>query len=315
MIARIFKPTFNIRRSLVVLGAVVSGLVFPAVSTATTYQVTTAPIHKGKHGFMLSLDFRQGIPTGYGGRYPNSIAGILVKRSDGGNASENDTYAFSGTKKYPVRFNGNLSSATMKGTFANGRGSANLTFHATGKATHITVPKGCRTDIPGIRKGTRRTGTLSGSYTLHADKLGTITQKGFKKATIQTVFWTCNPKMQYEVQTAAGVPYVNVFMGPSGKVTEQIEQSSTSINQGWAFTHSFSVRGLPGSDYSLNKAKLNSATVKGTGGITGTAKYSSKHSSSHQTRGTISGSLAVTLASIGKVTAFKNGRPAQQRHL
>ena len=102
-------------------------------------------------------------------------------------------------------------------------------------------------------------------------------------------------------------------MGPSGKVTEQIEQSSTSINQGWAFTHTFSVRGLPGSDYSLNKAKLNSATVKGTGGITGRAKYSSK-SRAPPDRGTISGSLAVTLASIGKVTPFPNGRPAKQSH-
>lgn len=310
MIVRIFRPAFTVRRSLVVLGAVVGGLVFPAISTATPYQITTSPIHKGSKGFMLSLNFRE-IPTGYGARYI-SLAGILAKTS--GNASENDTYAFSATKKYPVKFTGNLSSATINATFANGRGSAKLTWHATGKLTHITVPKGCKSDIAGVHRGRRRTGTLSGSFTLHADKLGPITQKGFKKATIQTVFWTCHPHMTYQVQTAVGVPYVNAFMGPSGKVTEQIEQSTNNFSQGWAFTHTFSIRGLPSSDYSLNKAKLNSATVKGAGGIRGTAKYTSSQSSSHQTKGKMSGSLAVTLASIGPVTAFKNGRPALQKH-
>ena len=81
MIARIFKPAFNIRRSLVVLGAVVGGLVFPAVSMATTYQIKTTAIHKGSQGFKLTLAIHQGIPTGYGGRYPNSVAGILFKHT------------------------------------------------------------------------------------------------------------------------------------------------------------------------------------------------------------------------------------------
>ncbi len=316
MFVRIFKPTFTIRRSLLVLGTVIAGLAFPAASMAATDVITTSPIHKGSKGFMLSLNFEQGMPTGYGGRLANSIAGILVKKSDGGHATETDTYAFSATRKNPLKYKTGkkaLQFGQVTGTFANGGGSVHLTFHATGKATHVTVPKGC-TSYTGARSGTKRTGTLSGSYTLHAGDLGTITQKEFKKATISTVAWTCNQRSQgYEVQTTGYKPaWVDVFLGPKGKVEEQVEVAPAG--DGWEFTHSFMVRDLPSSDYTLNKSKLNAATVKGAGGITGTATYSSKKSSPHRTTGKMSGSLAVTMAAIGKVTAFPSPRYARQNH-
>lgn len=324
MIARILRPPFTIRRSSLVLGTVVAGLAFPAASMAKapictkhntkqpTCQIATSPIHKGSHGFMLSLKIDEGQLTGYGGRYPASVGGTLVKTTDGGHATETDTYSFSSTRSHKLTFSGNLSSASMNGTFANGRGSIHLTFHATGKATHVTVPKGCTSDT-GINTGTRRTGKISGTYTLHADKLGTITQKVFKKATISSVFWSCNPRTHgYEVQTPTGSPFVDVFMGPKGKVSEEIEHQTSG--SGWAFDNGYTVRDQPSSVYTLNKSKLNTASVKGAGAITGTAKYTSSHSSSHQTSGKMSGTLAVTLAAIGKVTAFPAPRNATQNH-
>lgn len=322
MIARIFKPAFDIRRSLVVLGAVVGGLVFPAVSMAAghvpcstpktaTCQIKTTSIHKGSQGFEFTLAIHQGIPTGYGGRYPNSADGILFKHN--GNATENDNYSFSAGKGHPLNFSTGKSTkplqfATIKGTFAKGRGSINLTFHATGPAHHVSVPKGCQGTA-----GERRSGTLSGSYTLHADKLGTITQKSFK-ATISTANWTCNPKTHgYDVTTLIGNPYVDIFKSSTGSVTETIDKEPNG--SGWAFSYEYYVKGLPGSDYNVQTTStLKKATIKGSGGISGNATYSSSGSSKHRTKGHASGSLAVNMASIGVVKAFPKSRKATQTH-
>lgn len=315
MIARIIKPIFTLRGWLLVVGTVVAGLVFPAASIAATDTITTSPIHKGSKGFLLSLDFQQGAPAPYGGRNPNLIAGILTKSSAGGHATENDNFTFSATSKNPLKYKtgGNaLQFAQFTGTFANGRGSVNLTFHGAGKVTRVTVPKGCTSNITGQRSGEKRSGTLTGTYTLKADNLGTITQKGFKKATISTVSWTCNPHKAYDVETTESNPFVDAFVGPKGKVTEEIERETGG--NGWLFTNAFTVRDLPSSDYTLNKSKLTTAHVKGADGITGTAKYSASHSSSHRTSGKMSGSLAVTLASIGKVTALPKPQYAWQTH-
>ena len=310
MIARIFRPAFTIRRSLVVLGAVVGGLVFPAVSMAVTAQIKTTPIHKGNQGFLFTLWIKQGGPTGYGGRYPNSVQGILFRHN--GNATENDDYSFSSTKSHPLKFQqgakpNSLQFAKMTGTFANGRGSINLTFHATGPAHHVSVPKGCSGTA-----GQRRSGTLSGSYTLKADKLGTITQKTFKKATISSANVVCIPKTHgYDVQTLIGSPYVDIFKNPSGKVTETIDK--TPHGSGWQFSYKYYATGLPGSDYKVGSG-LKSAHITGGGGIKGTATYTSVKSSSHKTTGHLSGSLAATLASIGNVKAFPSKRSAEQTH-
>jgi hypothetical protein len=66
----------------------------------------------------------------------------------------------------------NFSSATVKGTFANGHGSINMTFHATGPVIHR---KGCDGEV-----GQGRRGVLNGTYTLHAGRFfGKVTQKSF----------------------------------------------------------------------------------------------------------------------------------------
>lgn len=325
MIARIFKPTFTIRRTLVVLGAVAGGLVFPAASMAAkhvpcstpktaTCQIKTTPIHKGGKGFQFTLFFHQGQPTGYGGRYPNSIQGILFKHS--GNATENDNYSFSAGKGHPLTFSTGKSTkplqfAKITGTFAKGRGKVNLTFHATGSPHQVKVPRGCQGN-----GGTSRTGTLSGKvgYTLKADKLGTITQHSFK-ATISTANYTCSPKTHgYDVTTLIGNPIVDIFKSTTGKVTETIDQEPSG--SGWVFIYGYKVTGLPGSDYNVQTTStLKSASIKGPGGgISGKATYSSKQKSKHRTVGNASGSLTANLASIGPVKAFPKPRKATQTH-
>jgi hypothetical protein len=311
MVARILRPVFTVRRSLVVLVAVGGGLVFPAASMAVTAQIKTTPIHKTSKGFMFTLLIQQGQPTGYGTRYPNSVQAILFRHN--GNATENDNYSFSGKKTLqfkPGAKPNSLQFAKITGTFAKGRGSINLTFHATGPAHHVNVPKGCQG-----QGGESRSGTLSGSFTLLADKLGTIKQSTFKKATISSANYSCVPKSHgYDVQTLTGSTYVDIYKNPSNKVTETIEYEPSG--SGWAFIYKYYVTGLPGSDYKVETRKnLKKAIVKGAGGFSGTsATYSSKHSSKHKTTGKIKGSLAATLASLGKVTAFPKPRRAEQTH-
>jgi hypothetical protein len=312
MIARIFRSTFTTRRSFLVLGTVVVGLAFPAASMGTTDQIKTTPIHKGSQGFQLTLAIHQGVPTGYGGRYPNSVAVILFRHTH--NGTENDNYAFSTPKPagtHKINFSGSkdLSSAQIAGSFVNSGGSINMTFHATGKPSHVNVPKGCTG-----HGGTKRSGTLSGSFTVHADNLGTITQNSFK-ATISTAAFQCYKASRgYELQTSGYNPaWVDIFKtSASSPVSEEIDVSNTG--NGWAFDHKFTASRAPTSDYKLNTSKLNSATVKGADGITGKATYSSKKSSKHDTVGKMSGSLAVTFGTIGKVKAFPSSRGAKQNH-
>lgn len=306
MIVRNLRPTFPGRRSLLVLGTVVVGLAFPAASMAAkaTDQITTAGVTKAK-GFKLSLDIKQGQLTGYGGRYPNSVLGLLNKTN--GHATQSNQYTFSSFGGRVLKFKGSkdLSSASMKGTFAKGRGSINMTFHATGKEYRVKLPHGCQGN-----GGYRRLGTLKGTYKLHADNLGTITVKSFK-ATLSTTSFTCNkPTHGYDVQTIGGNPYVDIFKpSSSGAVTETIYQSSSG--NGFAFIHEYIAKNEPSSAYSVGSG-LKKATIKGVGGISGSASYTSKQSNSHHTTGTVSGSLAVTMATIGKVTAFPSKRSAKQ---
>jgi hypothetical protein len=316
MIARIFKPAFTVRRSLVVLGAVVGGLVFPAASMAITAQIKTTPIHKTNQGFLFTLWIKQGGSTGYGARNPNSVSAVLFRHN--GNATENDNYSFNNTKSLPLKFQPGanpkaLQFAKVTGTFANGRGSINMTFKATGPAHHVNVPKGCTGNA-----GERRPGRLSGSFTLHADNLGTITQKTFKNATISSASWFCPPKAHgYDVETKIGSPFVDVFKNTSNKVTETIEKSPKG--SGWQFIYKYYVTGLPGSDYLVQTpSNLKRATIKGGGGFTGGATYtsSSTKAKTRLTNGNLKGTLAATLASIGPVQAFPNGksRAALQTH-
>jgi hypothetical protein len=305
---------FTLRRSLLVLGTGVLGLVFPAASMAVTYQIKTTPIHKGSQGFELTLKIDQGIPTGYGGRYPNSVQGILFKHN--GSATENDNYTFLGGKGHPLKFTPGkklLQFAQIKGTFAKGRGSINMFFHATGSIHRVKVPSGCTGHGGKSRSGTL-SGSKPGSFFLHADKLGTIEQKSFK-ATMSTAAFQCTkPTHGYDVLTTGNNPiYVDAHKASANALVSE-EFDDSPHGNGWAFDYKYTISGLPSSDYTIDTwPNLKSATVKGGGAMSGTsATYSSPHSSNNATSGTMSGSLAETFASIGKVNAFQKPRSASQ---
>lgn len=79
------------------------------------------------------------------------------------------------------------------------------------------------------------------------------------------------------------------------------------IPQTWDILYSYLVTGEPGRDYKVG-SKIRSASVIGAGGISGTATYSATKANARQSTGTLSGSLAVTMAAIGRVRPFANGR-------
>jgi hypothetical protein len=324
MIVRILRPTFIVRTLLLVAVTVVVGWAVPDVSLAgvnpcsesdvqATCQIKTMPIHKGSRGFELMLFIRQEIIAGYGGLYKSSSwVGVLSRRN--GHATETDDYSFFSWRDHPLKLSWGgkgtkpLQFAKIKGTFANGRGSIDLTFHATGPARHVSVPKGCRG-----HGGQRRPGILSGSYTLHADKLGTVTQRSFR-ATISTASYACDLLTHgYGVQTDAshGLPLLFVRKPSSaGPVSETV--AVFRGGKGGSFEHSYTVSGLPSSDFTFNTSKLSNGQVKGAGGISGNATYRSTHSSTKGTTGRMTGSLVVTFASIGKMSPFPRSRAAEE---
>lgn len=287
------------------------GLAFPAASMAVTAQIKTTPIHKGSQGFQLTLWLKQGTPAPYGGRNPTVVQGILFKHS--GNATENDNYTFSSTPGRKITFKAGANPKTLQfakvsGTFAHNGGALSLTFKATGPAQHVNVPKGCKGHA-----GERRTGTLSGSFMLNANNLGTITQKTFKNATISSAAFTCNKSTHgYDLRTTDfGQTFVDVYKSPSNKVTETIQDEPNG--NGWAFLYTYYVKGLPSSDYTVG-AGLKTAHVTGASGISGKAKYSSSKKSSRKTTGKLSGTLAATFAAIGPVKPLAKTRKAEQTH-
>jgi hypothetical protein len=311
LLVRIFRQAFTVRRSLVVLGAVVGGLAFPAASMAVTAQIKTTPIHKGNQGFQFTLWLKQGTPAPYGGRNPTVVQGILFRHN--GNATENDNYTFSSTGGHKLTFKAGknakaLQFAKVTGTFANNRGSVNLTFKANGPAHHVNVPKNCKGHA-----GERRTGTLSGSYTLKADNLGTITQKTFKNATISSAAFVCHKSTHgYDIRTTDfGETFVDVAKSPSNKVTETIQKEPNG--NGWAFLYTYYVKGLPSTDYKVGSG-MKTASITGASGISGKATYTAKKKSSHKTTGKLSGTLAATFAAIGKVQPLTKPRSAEQTH-
>lgn len=302
MIPRVLRQAFTIRKSLLVVGVAVLGLALPAGALAKTEHIDTAGVMKAK-GFKLSLNVLQGALTGYGGRNPNSVAGILKKKS--GHATQVYNYAFN----KGIKFKGskNLGSATVKGTFAKGLGKIDMKFHATGKATRARVPKGC-TGSP----GKKRRGVFRGTYKLHANKLGTITVRSFR-ATLSSAVVSCNRSTHgYVLETfPSNKPYVQVSKASAtGPVTESIEVSKGP--GAWSFTYTYSVSREPSSDYKVG-SKLSTAKVIGAGGIKGTATYSG--SKSKNSFGKLKGTLRVTMAAIGPVSPFGSGtQGAEQKH-
>jgi hypothetical protein len=78
-------------------------------------------------------------------------------------------------------------------------------------------------------------------------------------------------------------------------------------------TYGYLVTGKPGRDYKVG-SKIRSATVTGAGGISGKASYSATKGRPRLSTGSLSGSLAVTMAAIGRVTPLAGSpRDAIQR--
>jgi hypothetical protein len=301
---RICRPALTVRGRLV-LGTLMVGLAFPASSAATAPdQIITKAIRNGGLGFKLTLSIYEGSR-----KIPNRINAILFRHTPKG--TENDNYLFSGGAGHPLRFitgTRPLDFARITGRFADREGSIDLTFHATGPARHVTVPRGCTG-----HGGERRPGTLSGSFRLRADNLGTVRQESFQ-ASISSASFVCNERAHgYELQTSGVTPAgVDVFKERTGLVSERFDVLGGG--NGWQVDHSYTVSGLPPYDYTFNRSKLNRGHVFGGGGISGAATYSSRQSNAQHTIGWLRGSLAVRFASIGRVNALRGSRRARQSH-
>jgi hypothetical protein len=101
-----------------------------------------------------------------------------------------------------------------------------------------------------------------------------------------------------------------VSKSTAGRVSETIGVAKGVLGGNnrvrWGVAYSYTVTGEPGRDYKVG-SKLRSATVTGAGGISGTATYSAKKANARQSTGTLSGSLAATIAGIGRVRPFAKG--------
>jgi hypothetical protein len=298
---RVLEQLIGIRRRWIVLGAGFVGLAFPAGAMAATEHIVTSTVTKTQ-GFKLRLTLQQGGPTGYGGRFPNETTADLNRTQ--GHATQSNEYTF----KTGMKFKGsaNLGYGHMQGTFAQGRGSINMTFHATGSTFTVHVPKGCQ----GVG-GKARRGNLTGTFKMKADNLGTITVKSIG-ATLSTASYTCGKSPHgYTVFTSGGKIYMQAYKPTStGPVQEEI--SVTGNTHGFAFFHTYSVVNEPSSDYSF-ATNLSTATVTGAGGISGSVSYTGSAEKFRKSRGHLSGDLAVTMATIGKVTPFATTRSALQQ--
>ncbi len=266
--------------------------------------------------FSLTIDQSCGPTCGYGGQTQPSVTGVFKRRR--GRATQTVSFGFFQHIKFKNRTN--LSSATVKGTFAGRRGLISMTFHATGPVIH---PPSCYGRAEGRR------GVLEGTYTLHAGKFfGNVTQKSFT-----ATLWKggaargCTPRARSELFTTQveqqGGPYVVVSKARgTGRVSEAIgvlkygnSQAAKAeslpcppvcIPQTWYILYNYLVTREPGRDYKFGP-KIRSATVTGAGGISGTATYSAKKANARQSTGTLKGSLAVTVPAIGRVRPFANG--------
>src|SRR5436190_13045496 len=114
MVARILRPAFGSRRSLLVLGAAVVGLAFPAGAMARLYTLRTSSVAKNS-GFKIHL-YSANTTTGYGGPKQTALWAVLTRTS--GHATQTIDYAFSrgvelsGSKK--------LGSGRVAGTLRGG---------------------------------------------------------------------------------------------------------------------------------------------------------------------------------------------------
>lgn len=283
-----------------VLGASLIGLALPASAMgAVTQHVVTNKVN-GPSGFKVSFTVQQGQPTGYGGRYPPVV--IVNVNQTSGSATQANQYTFS----KGIHFTGSTSfkGGHFQGTFAKGRGSLNMTFHPKGSTFTAKVPSGCRG-----KGGKARRGTLSGSFTLKADKLGTIKIKNVA-ATLSNASYTCNPPTKG----------VNIFAPPTAKVgvnayqgggKDRIQIFSLTRGSGYNFLHSYTINVASSTNDYTFAPDLSSATLTGSNGIQGSATFTGTHKvSSKKYTGTMSGpSFSATMKAIGTVTPF--AKPAK----
>ena len=278
------------------LGVAILGLVVPASAMASTEHVVTNKVTKAG-GFKLSFIVQQGQKTGYGGRYPNSVTVNLNRTS--GKATQSNQYSFFGG----VHFSGSkkLNSGHFTAKFAKNRGSLNMSFHPKGSSFTVHAPAGCR------GKGTAHRGTLSGSFKIKADKLGTIKVKSIP-ATMSTANFTCNgtPKGVYLFQQPPGKKGINASLVNG---TANISVFSSTRGKGYNFLYTYSIKG-PASDY-MPSADLKTAKLTGSNGIQGTATFSGKSKIGHNAwDGIMSGStFHATMKSIGTITPFPKPAP------
>jgi hypothetical protein len=150
---------------------------------------------------------------------------------------------------------------------------------------------------------------LKGVYSLRAGKFfGKVTQTSF-----MATLWNggppvgCSPRPRYQLLTKARPSVIVSNSRGTGLVREAIGVVKGGI------AYSYVVTGEPGRDYRVG-SKIRSATVTGAGGISGKASYSATKGRPRVSSGTLSGSLAVTMAAIGRVNPLAGGpRGAIQR--
>jgi hypothetical protein len=312
MIARIFRPVFGIRRSSLLLGTAAVVLAFPAGAMANLYTLNTKPTAK-IHGFKLRLDAFN-TTTGYGGPNASDLMAFLVRTRE--HVTQTSAYSFNVHIK--LKGKANLSSAQLNGTLVDSRGSINMTFH--GKGATSRAPGQC-----GGEAGKKRSGTLSGSFTLKADKLGTIKMNS-TQATLSTASNNCVapqpcPTSGYLVEGFNGGYTVCASKAKSTSAVREVIRLFKAgdpvpkIGDGWAFQYTYAAKDEPTSDYTPNTSNLSTATVKGASGIHGSATYSGSKNSRHS-HGKLTGPLSVNMATIGTVNPFASAKTisALQRH-
>lgn len=299
----------------VTLGALAMGLGFPgsalAQETLSTGKVST------RSGFHLALFATRG---GSGGG-SSPLSAFLTKRtlyggsSVAGASDEVDRYDFN----RGIAFTGssNLGSAHLKGVLLKGRGSIDMIFHATGRATTVPVPKHC-TGNP----GEKRPGELKGSFELKADRLGTVKVK-VVAATLKilpTIF-ECSGGGGHSSHgtslTANGSKnghalYVYASKPLSrGLVSEGISVAQVGNGDSFQFSHSLTIL-APRSAYTFS-GNLARGRLRGIGSLRGTATYRGSPAGKGTSEGTLRGDLEAIFAAIGRVRPFAHGAVSAQQ--
>lgn len=305
------------------LAAAAVALAFPAAASAagTAEGLSTAKV-KTNDGFKLS--FSVGPNSRHG---PVTLEALLQKRSGRGVGSvlQDADYTFDSALTFTE--GKKLRSAHASGTFADKHGFIKMTFTATGAATKVPVQKDCR-GTP----GEKRNGTLRGSFDLKAGKLGTM-----KLASIRaTLLRRPKVKLCYgrarDVRESGGwgrrrdLPVFALYTtphhrgGPNGVHVEAIKPRGTApvtedieafdSGHGFSLGYEYAVD-APRADYTFS-SNLSSATLKGYGGIKGTAKYTGTPDVRNPggvriSKGTLSGNLSVDMAAIGNFEPFASG--------